>query len=171
MTTQEVLEAIARERTRLDSAIDALGDRATTLAVTEEGWTAKDVLAHLVHWATQIALGLGATVEPPVYMMEERERRRAAGLSDAMPTGEESNALAVANFRETSLPDMRARFDALVDTIGERVGQRSDEQLAATDAVPWAGPRPLWQFIAGDTFVHWPHHSEAIERALRESSR
>ncbi len=49
MTTQEVLDAIAREQLRLLAAVDTLGDRASTLAVTEEGWSAKDVLAHLIH--------------------------------------------------------------------------------------------------------------------------
>jgi hypothetical protein len=65
---------------------------------------------------------------------------------------------------------MRARFGELVDTIVERVEERSDEQMAAAGAIPWAPQRVLWQFVAGDTFVHWPHHSEAIERALRESA-
>lgn len=64
MTTAEVLEAIRRERQRLLQAVDALEDRAVTLQVTTDGWTAKDVLAHLIHWATQVAFGLGAAVEP-----------------------------------------------------------------------------------------------------------
>ncbi|MEX2227157.1 MAG: maleylpyruvate isomerase N-terminal domain-containing protein [Dehalococcoidia bacterium] len=59
MTTRQVLDEIARERTRLMAAIDATGAGASTLPVTDEGWTAKDVLAHLIHWATQVAYGLG----------------------------------------------------------------------------------------------------------------
>ena len=166
MTTAEVLDAIARERKRLADAVDALGQLATTVAVTEEGWTAKDVLAHLIHWATQIALGLGASVPPPAYMMQERERRKLAGLSDAMPTGEESNALAVAYYHDLPFDDVQSRFDQLVDALVARVRLRTDDEMNATDAIPWAGRRPLWQIIGGDTFLHWPVHAEAIEKAV-----
>lgn len=165
MTTSEVLDAIARERERLLRAVDALGEGASTVPVTEEGWTAKDVLAHLIHWATQIAFGLGAQVEPPVYMMEERRRRERAGLDTTqMPTGEESNALAVAHYREVALVEVRARLTRLMDAIVECARLRTDEEMEATDAIPFAGRRPLWQQIAGDTFLHWPLHAAAIER-------
>ena len=44
--------------------------------------------------------------------------------------------------------------------------------MNATDAIPWAGNRPLWQFIGGDTFLHWPLHAEGIEeRILRDQAR
>lgn len=55
----EVLEAVRRERGRLLAAVDALGERATSVAVTTEGWTAKDVLAHLMHWQPRCRLRSG----------------------------------------------------------------------------------------------------------------
>src|SRR5438045_2619548 len=165
MTTQEVLRAIERERARLLSSIDALGDRAATATVTEEGWTARDVLAHLIHWATQVAFGLGAPVTPPVYMQTERRRRQLAGLDDRMPSGAESNALAVAHYAGVPLADVRRTFDDLVDAIVERVRMRSDDEMNVLDAVPWAKGRRLSEFIGGDTFLHWPLHAEDIERA------
>jgi hypothetical protein len=165
VTTQQVLAEIARERSRLMAAVDALGDGATTVRVTDEGWTAKDTLAHLIHWATQVAFGLGADVQPPPYMVAERMRRKAADLPDTMPSGEESNALAVVHFREIPIEDVRAQFEQLVDNIVERLAARSDDEIHATDAIAWAPGRPLWQFVAGDTYQHWPIHAEMIERA------
>jgi hypothetical protein len=169
MTTAEVLDAIARQRERLMRAIDALGSGASTVPVTEEGWTAKDVLAHLTHWATQIAFGLGAKVQPPVYMLEERRRREVAGIdTTTMPTGEESNALAVAHYRDVPIGEVRAGFERLVEAIVERARVRTDEEMNATDAIPFAGARPLWQQIGGDTFLHWPVHAAALERAASQ---
>src|SRR5437868_7890592 len=165
MTTQEVLRAIQRERGRLLSSIDALGDRAAITAVTEEGWTAKDVLAHLIHWATQVAFGLGAAVTPPVYMQTERRRRQLAGLDDRMPTGAESNDLAVSHYATVPLSDVRATFEHLVDAIVERVRTRSDEEMKAMDAVPWAKGRRLYEFIGGGTDLAWPVYAADIERA------
>src|SRR5215207_1558601 len=95
MRSEEVIEALDRECARLLAAIATVHDAPLQTAVTGEGWAAKDVLAHLNHWATQIAFGLGADVERPLYMQEERRRREAAG-DMRMPSGEESNALAVA---------------------------------------------------------------------------
>ena len=139
------------------------------MPVTDEGWTAKDVLAHLIHWATQIGFGLGMPVERPVYVLEERKCREAAGIDTAqVPKGEESNALAVAYYRAWALADVRALFDRLADGITDQARARTDEQMLATDVIPYASrKRPLWQKIGSETFLHWPQHAEAMERAAR----
>jgi hypothetical protein len=163
MTTQAVLDAIARERERLLSAVDALGERATTDAVTEEGWTAKDVLGHCIHWAMQIAFGMGAPLRPPTYVMEEMERRKSRGIK-GFPGGDEWNAMAVAFYKDRSLRDLRTELEANIDAVVEAARARTDEQMKATDAIPWAPGQPLWALIGAETFLHWPQHCEAIER-------
>lgn len=158
MKSQEVLDAIARERARLLDAVDALGPRASTVFVTEEdGWTAKDVLAHLIHYAGQVAFGLGAQLEPPAYVLAETNQL----------SGQEWNERAVAFWSDSSLDDVRAEFESNVDLLVERVRTKTDDDMLATDAIPWPGEtRPLWQFIGYDTFLHeWPAHAEQIERA------
>lgn len=154
MTTDEVIAEIARERARMLSAIDALGDGATTVAVTDEGWTAKDVLAHLIHWLGQVAFGLGAPLQPPAYVLSVQGR----------PSGEEWNAKAVEFYGAWSPGDLRAEFERLAHALVERARLRSDDEMSATDAIAWAPGQPLWQFIGGDTFLHWASHAEAIER-------
>jgi hypothetical protein len=154
--TEDVLDGLARERARLLGAVDALGPLASTAFVTEEnGWTAKDVLAHLIHYAGQIAFGLGAQLQPPAYVVEETKRL----------SGREWNDRAVAFWKDASPDEVRAEFERNVDALVEQVRLRSDEQMLATDAIPWAPDRPLWQFIGNDTFLHeWPAHAEQIER-------
>lgn len=180
MTTQMVIDAIEGERGRLIAAVLSLsgdgrsgislsGEGESTTAVTVAGWTTKDVLAHLIHWATQIAFGLGADVEPPVSMLQERERPRVAGLSDAMPTTDEANALAVDHYSHMRFDEVRGRFDDVVDALVARARFRTDDEMNTVGAISWAGARPLWQQIGGDTFLHWPLHSEAIERAAARS--
>ena len=42
----------------------------------------------------------------------------------------------------------------------------SDEDMKATDSIPWAGRRPLWEIIGADTFLNeWPDHAAQMERA------
>ncbi|MEX2246331.1 MAG: maleylpyruvate isomerase N-terminal domain-containing protein [Dehalococcoidia bacterium] len=160
MTTNEVLDAIARERQRLWASVDALGAEAATIPVTDEGWTAKDVLAHLIHWLGQVAFGLGAQLQPPAYVTAVAGR----------PGGDEWNALAVEHYRDVPLDEVRAEFERLVDALVVRARLRTDDEINGTDAIAWAPGRPLWDFIGGDTFLHWPLHSDAIERAGRSAT-
>lgn len=127
MTTKEVLNAIERERARLENALDGIGDRLDATPVTEEGWTAKDVLGHMNHRAGQIAWGMGARIEVPPYIQ---------GVS-GRPSGDEWNARAVAYSRGQSFEEVKARFDEVVDALIDRIRERSDEQMNATDAIPW----------------------------------
>ncbi len=110
MSTQEVLDAIARERARLERALGALGAQVSTLPVTAEGWTAKDVVGHMNHWAGQIAFGLGAKLEPPEYV---------TGVSDRA-SGDEWNARAVVFYRDQPYPQVKARFDQIVEMLVTR---------------------------------------------------
>jgi len=155
MTTDEVLEAIARERARLMTAVDALGQGASTIPVTEEGWTSKDVLAHLIHWAGQIAWAMGAPLEPPAYVATVSGR----------PSEDEWNDLVVRFYKDLQLEQVRAELDRVVDALVAEVRKRTDDEMNATDAIPWAGESPLWHHIGNETFEHWPAHAADIERA------
>jgi hypothetical protein len=129
------------------------------LAITPEGWTAKDVLAHLIHYAGQVAWALGAPLQPPPYVLSAQGR----------PSGGEWNAMAVAHYHDESTAAVRAEFERMVGALLDRARLLTDDQVnaSATDAVAWASKRPLWQFIAGDTFLHWQIHAAAIEQAAK----
>ncbi len=150
-----MLAAIVREHSLLLDAVAALGPEASTLPVTSEGWTAKDVLAHLVHWGGMVAFGLGAPMTPPPYL---------AGVTGRL-SGDEWNARAVDFSRDVGIEATLAEMDVVVVALMEAVRSRSDADMLATDLLPWAGDRPLWEKIAGDTFAHWPIHRADIERA------
>ena len=159
MTAESVLAGLRREYERLMAAIDALGDRADTVAVTEPGgWTAHDVLAHLIHYGGQVAFGLGAPGDgPPAYVVDVTERL----------SGQEWNQRAVAYWRDFDLNAVRAEFSNIAVRIIDCVSALTDEQVNAIGTISWYPPdRPLWQFIGGDTFLHeWPAHAAQIEAA------
>lgn len=134
-----------------------MGASAATVPVTDGGWTAKDVIAHVCHYAGQLAFGLGANLQPPAYVMGVPGR----------PTGDEWNARAVAHYRDIPFDQVRAEFERLVAALVAQLLLQTDEQMNATESLPWAGAAPLWMKLAGDTFGHWPVHAEAIERAAR----
>ena len=156
--TRWVLERIAVERDLLLDAVMSLGPQATVVWVTEpEGWTAKDVLAHLIHYSGMIAFALGAPEKPPSYVVAESRRL----------SGEEWNERAVNFWRAASLDDVRAEFSRLVDQLLAAVSGKSDAEMRAPHGFAWAPAGALWEFVGRDTFLHeWPAHRAQIERAV-----
>jgi hypothetical protein len=157
MTTAEVVAGLERERARLLAAVDAMGERATTVFVTEpDGWTTQDVVGHLIHYAGQIAFALGGRVVPPPYLFEVTTRI----------SGQEWNDRAVDYWRGFELDAVRAEFVGVTDSLIEQAGRRTDEQMVEVGTIDWAGDMPLWRFIGADTFlVEWPAHAAQIEAA------
>jgi hypothetical protein len=95
-------------------------------------------------------LGLGATLEPPSYVVHAKDR----------PSGDaEWNARASAHHRDWPCEKVKAEFDHVEDALLEQIRERSGDQMNATDQIPWAGARPLWQQIASETYAHWPRHA------------
>ena len=160
MNRHEVIEAIVLARAKLIDAIDRLGPDAETRAVTEDGWTAKDTLAHCIHWAGQLAWALGAPMHPPAWV-------EAAG--DERPSGEEWNQRVVAHYGAMPLAVVRRDFDTVVDALLDRLRKREDLDVnaRANTVIPWIqSDVPVWKAIAGETFEHWPGHAADLERAL-----
>ena len=140
------------------AAFASLGPAEATMAITAEGWTAKDVIGHLIHWGGLVAFALGAPLTPPPYLAAVTGR----------PSGEEWNRLAVAFYQDLELEQVVAELDRTVEALVDAVRRKSDADMIATDAMPWAGGGPLWQKIAGDTFAHWPAHRADLERVARQ---
>src|SRR4051812_45423524 len=88
MSTERVVNAVEREYSRLIEAIDAVE---RDVAITEEGWTTKDVVAHCIHWLGMIAFGLGAELDPPSYVI---------GVDGPSLSADEWNARAVAHYAD-----------------------------------------------------------------------
>ena len=74
-------------------------------------------------------------------------------------------SLAVAHYHDQPLGRVRAELEDLLDQVVAQARLRTVEQMNATDAIPWAAAGPLLQQIGGDTFLHWPAHYQAMERA------
>ncbi len=164
MNKHEVIEKIVLERARLLDLVDRLGVDASTRTVTEEGWTAKDVLAHCIHWVGQIAFGVGAPVHPPAWV-------EAAG--DEKVEGEEWNRRVVEHYKPLPLDIVRRDFAQVTDATIDKLRRRDDidYDVRANVVFPWVkSDVPVWKVIAGETWVHWPEHSATLERAVARTA-
>lgn len=165
VTKDEIIEAIRREHVRLLDLVEQLGDDAERRPVTEEGWTAKDVVAHLIHWAGQVAWGLGAPMTTPAWVDAVRGKRLEG--DDAW------NKIVVEHHRDIPLADVIREFDRVVDLLVHQLTARDDIDVdaSAKAAISWApADKPLWRVIAGETYAHWPSHAADLEHALIRST-
>jgi hypothetical protein len=162
MNKHEVIEKIVLERARLLDLVNQLGADADKRVVTDEGWTAKDVLAHCIHWVGQVAFGVGAPVHPPAWV-------EAAGNEKV--EGEEWNRRVVEHYKAMPLDIVRRDFEQVVEATLDKLRRRDDidYDVRANAVFPWVkSDVPVWKVIAGETWEHWPEHSESLERARRD---
>ncbi|MCH7697522.1 MAG: ClbS/DfsB family four-helix bundle protein [Chloroflexi bacterium] len=159
-TKQDLLAEIQRERTKLVALLAPLDEAGMLVAVRDDGWTAKDILAHLTAWEQRLLRWLErwrTTGDPG---------RPEVGVSwDGFDALNDKDHLAT---KETPLPDVRrASTDAYEAVIGV-LDSMTDDDLAVHPETP-DGPTWSWIFSA-NTWEHYQEHREEIEAWGKEKS-
>lgn len=127
--------------------------------LTEAGvngaWSVKDNLAHLVVWQTR-------------QLRRTQEVQRGEAITNPTPglSEEQINELYYQEQKDRSLDDVLAAFRACHQQLYAQVQGMSEEEL--NRPVPQLGDRPIWLYIAGNTYEHCQEHREIIERWLKQ---
>ena len=118
----DLLANIGRERTALDDLLAQLHDRAMLAPARDDGWTAKDILAHLTTWEQRLLRWI--------------ERWRATGEPGRPEVGvtwEDFDGLNERDYaaaKEQSLTDVRREASESYEAITSTVVAMSDDELA-----------------------------------------
>ncbi len=148
-----LLAEIRRERARLDDLIAQLDDDTMLTPARDDGWTAKDVLAHLTAWEQRL----------PGWIKRWRETGDP-GRPEVGVTWEDFDTL-------NEHDHLAAKDNSVVDVRGEAVesykvalltlAALSDHDLAVR---PDAADGPSWSWIIGaNTHEHYQEHREEME--------
>ncbi len=146
-----LLERIKNDRARLDALITPLDERRLTEAALDDGWSVKDVLAHISAWE-RLCLGW------------IRDDTRLEGPF-TVDTLNKLNARIYEENRALSLSDILDASKRSFAEIAEMVEQISPDRLAAAPA--WAPGRPLSEIVGSNTDEHYREHIDQIEAWLR----
>jgi hypothetical protein len=145
---QELIGHIRGERARLTEML-ARFDNAKLLAATRnDGWTAKDILAHLTAWEERLLR----------WIQRWREHgepgRPEIGVSwDEFDALNDQDHLASKN---TALPNVRKASARAYEAVIRGVGDMTDEELAVRPETP---DGPSWSWIVGaNTYEHYQEH-------------
>jgi hypothetical protein len=152
MNRATLLAQVAAGRDRLDAALAGLSDDAM-LDHVGDGWTRKDVLAHLETWERGVLDNLALL-------------RRGDAPDGSVETDEENDREFRAN-RHRSLADVRAGERAAWGAVVEAIREASDDELFDGRHFAWTEGDPFAGWLRGNTDEHVDEHLEQLTRAAR----
>ena len=152
-TQQDLLDSLEDDRACFQKLINRLNEEEQQIAITPEGWSVKDFLAHMSHWkaATQ-KLIVAYTHDQP--------------LPPVTPSGDKANAEAREMDKELSLPDVRNYWEETHMHFTHLVADElDDEHLQEKARPPWDEPitEPLCSMVA-TICEHDAEHFELIDQ-------
>jgi hypothetical protein len=152
----ELVSQIAGSRARLQAGIDAFDETAAVEPILADGWSIKDVMAHVAEWE--------------LYVVRRIEARRRGEVPEVWATSEEgtdaTNARLFAQNRDRRLAEVERFYHdahkqvlAVVESMSE--ADLLDDSRREDVIGPWRSP--VWMHIGGNTFWHYEEHAEAVE--------
>ncbi len=122
-TQQEILDALQEDLARFQKLIIRLDDEQQQMAITPEGWSVRDFLAHMSHWkaATQKLL-VAYTHDQP--------------LPPVMPSGDEANEEARQMDKSLSLPQVRNYWEETHERFTHLVADNLDDRKLQEEVRP-----------------------------------
>ena len=146
-------------RGELQKVIDGLSDEELLAPGVVGGWSVRDVLQHISLWEAEL-------VKLLVHLPQGRKPpgERYSGEVDI----DKLNAKWHAETRDRPLEHVLTDFQAVRKQTVRRVEALADADLEVVKPHSWLRGRPVWVWIADETWEHDREHAEQI-RAWREA--
>ena len=152
VSTAECLAAYRDARVRVEAVVGRVTSWTTE---SDEGWTAKDYLAHLTAWQRRLAR----------WFEEGRAGQFRAGPEPGF-TFEQVDALKERDWlasRDQPLEAVQREFGETADAVEALVGSLEDDDLNDAARAPWFGFEAR-HAIAGNTYGHYDEHLAVLEQ-------
>lgn len=153
MERQELQKELRASRDELDALIADLPDEDFHEPGVMNGWTLKDVLAHLNRWEGEL-----------VTMLFELKGGKEPSRAEIQ--GEENidrlNAKWYEEDKNRKLDLVLNDFRGLRQQTLRRIEEFSEGELNQPDRFPALRGEPLWRWIAVDTYEHEAEHTEFV---------
>ncbi len=150
MTKARLLRLMREGRATFESLLSAADRERMTEPMPPNGWSVKDLLAHLSAWDRHLLAWLeadargGSPYLPPPNMSEAEVDR--------------FNARVYAAHRDQPLESVLSEFAASFRALVARAEALPEQDLLDPGRYAWTGGRPLWYYFAADTYRHYAEH-------------
>jgi hypothetical protein len=156
MSKDELLQKIRDSRQALLETLEKVPPDRRTEPFPDGGWSVKDTLVHLNYWEGQLVTMLF-------------QLRSGAPPTTLQFSGKNVDEINTAWFQQGKTRSWEMAwhdFNGIFNQILRRVGAFSDSELNRPSFHPRLKDRPLWDWIAGDSFEHEDEHRATIESWL-----
>jgi len=153
------LQAVHLQYRNLLALIEPLDDARFAAPMQEDGWSPKDVLAHIAAWERYVVLRIAAHRhgEPmPLWGPDDEQ----VDLKNAALVAE-SRTLSPSEVRLDAL-DCHNDVVATIDSLTE--AELLDDSLRQTVIGEWGSP--VWLHVAANTYLHYEEHIETLKAGL-----
>jgi len=140
-------------RERLQAALDAIGEKGMDELVLPQGWSAKDLLAHIGAWEERAANVFEALLQGKEFESIEGEQGMDAFNASAYETWRERPLEEVRTFEEEAY----ARYERLIESATE-------EDLFDPQRFALLEGEPYFQWVVGNTFGHYDEHLQDMRK-------
>lgn len=158
MKRDELIQALEETRDRLDAVIEALSEAQLTEPGAADGWSVKDILAHLTAWEVDLLTNLG-----------KARRGQKPGKTDWNAASiQAQNEKWYAEYLDRPLDRVLTDFHGVHRQVLRVLEDLSDQDLAAPTR--WLQGRPLMTYFIGHVLDHEAEHLPQLEAWRQEKT-
>ena len=158
MDKATLLDNISAGHEMLVKVLSPLDETQMTAVGVSGDWSIKDILAHLTAWQKCLLTD-----------MQDAKSGDEPATSALNITGEEMDRLNEQFYQGNKaqpLNEVLTDFHSTHSQLLATVQAMSEEDLSDSDRFAWTDGKPLWQFVASETYEHSLEHIGAIRRWL-----
>jgi hypothetical protein len=154
MKKNELLTLLEESREKFLDRLDGIPLEQWTVPGVVGEWSIKDILSHLSRWEAELIK----------LLWQAHEGQRPTTLQITQTNVDETNDLWFRESRTRSLEHVLEDFHAVRNQTILRVEDFTEKDLTDSKRFSWLASRPLWEWIASDSFEHETEHiSQIIE--------
>ena len=146
----ELLANMQAGYTTFEALLAGLNETQMTTPGVNGAWSVKDNLAHLTAWHLRLLVFLQAVrqgKEPDIGLVQDSS---VDEINDQFYEENKDRSLAEV------LPAFRSSYQQLVADVQAMTEEELNKPIA------WLNDRPIWLWVAGDTYEHYEEHGEFI---------
>jgi hypothetical protein len=148
-----MIEQITASQSQISAMLEGLGDAALLRPIRPDGWSARDIVAHLAGWYELAAARLALIVRG--------EQERVAPIDEAEVDG--INAALHARDAGRSVDEVREQYASAGARVRELLAAMSDELWQAQQS-----PVPIARWLPAFSYEHDDEHAPELVQISRQ---
>jgi hypothetical protein len=149
-----ILDEMRTNYAALEEILAPLDKTQMTTKGVIDGWSIKDILAHIASWHHRLLTWLDAAI---------RSEEPTLSGPDSVEEMDALNSQFYEENKSRSLDEVLTEFRTTHQRIMDIVQAMREDDLISPQRFAWTQGRPLWRLVAGDTYEHYREHGKQIQ--------